>query len=114
MYNNLAEKIYSLHEFTTHAKYLTDNHVNPLEYIRFVLTGEVPGEHQAHVNALLNKLRPQDSISTRRDYPCVLGFTRDLVAVNCPVIIYPICDPEDAITTTIHLDYYVRVQSFWF
>lgn len=112
MCNTLPKKMYSLHEYTAHAKSLNKN---PWEYTRFALTGEVAGVHQANVNASLNDLKPHESISSIRDYPCILGITRDIV-VDCPLILYPISDPGDAITTSTHLDYPVRVQpeSFWF
>jgi hypothetical protein len=114
MYNELPEEMYSLHEFAEYAKDLDDNAYNlnkhPLEHIRFVLTGEVAGDHQAHVNPLLNELKPRDPISASRDYPCILGITQDIVAVDCPVRVYPISNPEDAITSSIHLDYFVRIH----
>jgi hypothetical protein len=115
MYDSLPEEEYSVQEFTTYAENLNNNardndeNRDPREYIRFVLTGEVPGRHQARVNPLLNKMGPQDPISSSRDYSCILGITQDVVAINCPLKIFPVSKPADGITTSIHLDYHVQV-----
>lgn len=118
MYNSLPVEEYSVGEFTALAKNLNANHKNrnPREYIRFVLTGEVKGRHQAQVNPLLNQIGPRDPVSISRDYSRILGITQDIVAVNCPLKIFPVSKQADGITTSIHLDYHVRVQpeSRWF
>jgi hypothetical protein len=110
MCDGLPDKSYSLHEFNTHAEDLSSDQVNPSDFIRYVLTGNFRGEHQADVNALMNSLEPHNSISTRRDYPCILGFTQD-ITISCPLKLYPISDPRDAISTTsIRVQYDVRVR----
>ena len=104
MYNNLPERIYSVDEFNTHARDLLSQNPDRREFIRFVLTGEVPDEHQAAVKPLLNELGPGYPISIRRDYDLILGITEDM-AVDCPVKLYPISDPGDAFTSGIHLNF---------
>jgi hypothetical protein len=114
---DLPEEMYSLRDFNKRAYDLMGEKSDPREFIRFVLTGEVPGEHQAHVNPILNELEPDHPISVSRDFDCIFGATQD-IEINCPVKIYLAGDPGDAITTRVPLDYYashpVRDHSCWF
>lgn len=92
-------------EFNTHARDLLRENPDRREFIRYVLTGEVPGEHQAVVDPLLNHLEPGYPISMSRDYDRIFGITED-IAVNYPVTIYPVSNRGDAFTSSIHLDCY--------
>ena len=107
MYNNLPEQMYFIGEFNERAGHLFHQTPDRRDFIRFVLTGEVPDDHQAVVSLLPNNLEPAHPISTYRDYDSIFGTTED-IAVDCAVNIYPIGHPSDAITSRINLDWYVR------
>ena len=112
-YERLPEEMYSLRDFNKRAYDLMDEKLDPWEFILFVLTGEVPGEHQAHVNPILNELEPDHPISVSRDFDCIFGATQN-IPVDCPVRMYLTSHPGDAVATSIHVDYFVRAQSCWF
>ena len=103
MYNDLPEQKYLISEFNERAGHLFHRTPDRRDFIRFVLTGEVPDNHQAVVNPLLNHLEPGHPISISRDYDSIIGITEDIV-VDCAVNIYPIGHPSDAITSHINLN----------
>ena len=100
LYADLPPRSYSMEEFISHSNTLFD--MDTEEFIRFTLTGEVPGDHQAVVDPLRNFLNPAHQIFASRDYDSVIGITDD-IAVDCPLTIYPVNNPADALRTSIHI-----------
>ena len=103
IYAELPPRTYSLREFNRHAKDLLASDESD-EFVRFSLTGEVAGDHQVVVDPLRDLLDPHHEITLSRDYDSILGITERIV-VNSQLSVYPICNPADALATSIHLDY---------
>jgi hypothetical protein len=101
LYTDLPQKAYSLKEFNSHAWRLHDQQ-NVEEFVKFALTGEVPGDHQAVVDPFRDILNPEHPITVSRDYDSILGITED-IAVQCSLCIFPINNPVEALRTSIHL-----------
>ena len=85
------------------------------ELVRFTLTGEVPGNsedddvhpHQATIDPVRNVIRPEHGISAFRDYDSVIGITSTIV-VRTSISVYPIPDPKEVLSTSIHFKYPLR------
>lgn len=99
---HLPIRAYSLGEFTARAENLFRGDVR--EFIRFLLTGEVPGQHQAAIDPLRDYLHEAEDITVSRDYDSVLGITEEIV-IECGLCINPVSNPTDALSTSIHLNH---------
>lgn len=127
LYTDLPKRTYSIREFNAYARELLsegdnledsdidsegdnpedsnikrDKDMDKEQFIRFTLTGEVPGDHQVVVDPLRNYVRPEDYIKVSRDYDSFLGISEN-IAVTSSLCIYPINNPSDALRTSIHL-----------
>jgi hypothetical protein len=106
LYTDLPPQAYSLSRFNMHARELFVD--DPDEFIRFVLTGEVPTKHQAVIDPLRNHLDSQQDLNVSRDYDSLLAITDDIV-FDCQFTITPVSNPTDALTTSIHLKHNLAV-----
>lgn len=100
----LQPQTYTLNEFVLRAEALKAEDEDA--FYQFILTGQVNGEpgHQAVLDPIRNILDDDHSISIARDYDSLLTFQSDII-VNCPISIYPIPNPVEVLTTSIHLQY---------
>jgi hypothetical protein len=90
---------YSLREFVRLAKSLENE--NP-EFLRFVLTGDAKGQHQATLDHVRNVLTNDHQVDVARDYDSVIGIT-DGIVVDCALSVYPVPNPAEALTSSIHI-----------
>jgi hypothetical protein len=102
LYSSLPPESYSLNDYIRLAKSLEreDNSA----FLRFVLTGESPEGHQVVVDPIRNLLDERHPVRTTRDYDSVIGLTTDIV-VDCMISVYPIPNPAQVLTTSIHIKY---------
>lgn len=115
LYSDLPLQPYTLQSFVDYAD-LVRGQKGPQEFIRFVLTGEIPGEHQAVIDPIHNALEDDYPLSQARDYDSLLGITQDIV-VDCAISVYPVPNPVDTLTTSIHATYDIvrgNVSCFYF
>ena len=85
-----------------YAKTLYDTDIH--EFLRFVLSGEVASEHQAVIDPFHNILKPGFYVDSMHDYDSVIGITEDIVVLS-GISVYPIPNPSEVLTTSIHLTY---------
>jgi hypothetical protein len=103
IYADLPLQTYSLREFNLSARYLIDEeHSGREDLPKFVLSGEVPGDHQVVIDPLRNFLSPDHQLNIMRDYDSIIGIT-DEIAVKCQLYLTPVSNATDALTTSIHL-----------
>lgn len=104
LYSALPPKTYTLNEFVLRAEALKAEDQDAFH--QFILTGQVNGEdgHQVVLDPIRNVLDDDHSISIARDYDSLLTFQSNIV-VDCPISIYPIPNPVEVLTTSIHLQY---------
>jgi hypothetical protein len=121
LYSSLPTWSYSLHEFVAYASTLKDE--NPDAFRRFILTGEVENNHQAVLDPTCNVLQDDHAIALAHDYDSMITFQSNIV-VDCPISVYPVPNPAEALTTSIHLKYPIiqgdvsklppiQVSSYW-
>jgi hypothetical protein len=103
LFSSLPTKTYTLREFATCAKSLQSEDDSPA-FLRFVLTGEVAGEHQAVLDPIRNVLEENHPIDAVRDYDSVIAITDDII-VSCAISAYPVSNPTEVLTTSVHLTY---------
>jgi hypothetical protein len=105
LYSLLPTQSYSLKEFIERAKALYSDEV--FEFLTFILTGEDRRNHQAILDPFRNVLPPGDLVDSMRDYDSVIGITEHIV-VRSAISVYPIPNPVEVLTTSIHLKYGVK------
>jgi hypothetical protein len=104
LYSVLPPQTYTLEEFVLRAEALKTEDQNVFH--QFILTGQFNGKnaHQAVLDPIRNVLEDNHFISIARDYDSLLTFQSHIV-VDCPISIYPIPNPVEVLTTSIHLQY---------
>jgi hypothetical protein len=102
LYSQLPAQSYSLHEFVARASALKDENADAFR--RFILTGEVENDHQAVLDPTRNVLEPDHCISVARDIDSLVSFQQGIV-VDCPISIYPVPNPAEVLSTSVHLRY---------
>lgn len=108
LYCTLPTQSYSLAQFVQAARALYDD--DPVAFRLFVLTGEAPGmETQAYVDATLNALQIDHPVQMVRDFDSLIGITKN-IAVDCMISVYPIPNPSEVLSTSIHLNYPIVSQ----
>jgi hypothetical protein len=99
--------MYSLRNFNHEATRLNDLD-DKTGLLRFVLTGQVLDEnslHQAVIDPLReHSIQEDQEIIVSRDYDSILGVTSNIV-VESDISVYPVSNPVDSLTTSIHLKY---------
>src|SRR5579859_6979945 len=107
LYSNLPPRTYSLRDFNHQATRFNDSD-DKTGLLRFVLTGQVFDEvspHQAVVDPLRgHSIWEDQEIKVSRNYDSILGIASNIV-VQSDISIYPVSNPADALTTSIHLKY---------
>jgi hypothetical protein len=110
IYSNLQPRTYSLRNFNHQATRYHDSG-DKTGLLRFVLTGQVLDEdspHQAVIDPLReHSIREDHVIKVSRDYDSILGVTSNIV-VDSDISVYPVSNPMDTLTTSIHLQYGVE------
>ena len=108
LYSSLPTKSYTLGLFNQEAHRLHSNfHNENMEpFLRFVLTGDA-GDHQVVIDPIQNALQGNDSISGSRDYDSAIGVMEN-IAVLSSISVYPVPNPADVLSTSIHLTATVR------
>ena len=100
--------MYSVRDFVKKAKELQayDNH---MELLQFMLTGEVPGEHQVFLDPLRNMLPQDHPIHVQRNYDSLIGLTPS-ISIEAPLSVYPIGPSHEALSTSVHIDITLNVN----
>jgi hypothetical protein len=101
LYSTLPPQSYTLKQFVRHAKHL-ENEDND-NFVWFLLTGEAD-DHQAILDPNRNTLPEDHDIIHSRDYDTVIGITQN-IEVNGSISVYPVPNPVEALTTSIHIKY---------
>jgi hypothetical protein len=101
----LPTRVYSLREFTARASHLYQE--DPNNFLRFTLTGVIPGEHQAVIDPLRNFLDHRHEIIVNRDYDSIIGIAEQ-IEINCKLCLYPVSNPKDALQTSVHLNHAIE------
>lgn len=110
---SLPVKTCSLRDYTRLAKRLDE--LDPLEFQRFILTGvDVHGKAQVFVDPALNRIGSDsdDTLSVARDYDSVIGISNDILVQNA-ISVYPVPNPAEVLSTSIHLNYPVVSVLIW-
>jgi hypothetical protein len=106
---NLDTQIYTLKQFVQTAEHLQQ--ADGDAFVDFVITGRntvAEPPHQAVIDPLRGAgIRIDDSIEVLRDYDSALGPNPDIV-VKCDIAVYPVSNPTDTLTTSIHIKYPIR------
>jgi hypothetical protein len=107
LYSRLPTRSYTLGLFNQEARRLHSNfHNENMEpFLRFMLTGDA-GDHQAIVDPIQNTLQENDSIKVSRDFDSAIGIAENVVVLSS-ISVYPVPNPADVLTTSIHLTYTV-------
>jgi hypothetical protein len=109
IYNNFPEiRSYSLLDFVDFA---SDLYADLAEqggdhdgFLKFVLTGDVLGDHQAVVDPFRNSMEPGHGIEVLRDYDSIIGVS-DHVVATCILELNPVSNQTDSLTKSIHLEH---------
>jgi hypothetical protein len=108
IYNNLPIESYSLEGFNDFARRLYAELVQQDkghdQFLKFVLTGDARGEHQAVVDPYRNTMELGHGLDVMRDYDSVIGIS-DHIEVNCNLEVQPVSLQTDALTKSIHLEH---------
>jgi hypothetical protein len=108
LYSVLPPRTYTLHEFSLRAEALKSEDTD--SFHQFILTGQVnnsdepANDHQAVLDPIRNILDDNHCISISRDYDSMLTLQHNII-VNSPISIYPVPNPAEVMTTSIHLKY---------
>jgi hypothetical protein len=73
------------------------------DFIRFVVNGKV-GDNQVVIDPIQHTLPVDQVISQLRDYDSVIGLSAN-VEVKRSIYIYPVANPRDTLTESLHLQY---------
>jgi hypothetical protein len=73
------------------------------DFIRFVVNGKI-GDRQVVVDPIQHTLPHDQQISQLRDYDSVIGLAVD-IEVQRSIFIYPVPNPRDTLTESLHLQY---------
>lgn len=102
LYSSLPHRTYTLRAFNNEARELERK--NDLDgLLQFILTGEVDG-NQAVLDPIRNALEEGHPVHSTRDYDSVLT-TQESIIVTCSICVYPVPNPADDLTTSVHLTY---------
>jgi hypothetical protein len=118
LYSNFPPRIYSLSDFISTASYLQEKSEGDnaeqtdaalREFVDFVLTGRYePEMHQAVVDPTRGtSLRQAEQLLATRDLDSLLGVTDNIVVLS-DIFVYPVSNPADTLTTSIHIKCAVR------
>jgi hypothetical protein len=106
LYSTFPPRIYTLRQFVQKADELKDEDEDL--FLHFVVTGQGIVENPAHQVVIDpirdSSIRDDDEILMSRDYDSVLGITHNIL-VDSDVSIYPVSNPSDTLTTSIHMKY---------
>lgn len=115
LYSTLPAKAYSIKAFNAEASRLniiqdtTESEDGLPNFIDFILTGRNnPGNHQAAIDVNLNNAQVRESLFITRDYDSLLGICPEIRVKNS-VNIFPVSNPNFALTTSIHLTHTMSV-----
>lgn len=97
---NLELSSMSVYDFLNQASDLLEQD-EQADFVRFVLTGRHE-DKQAVVDAILNALPNDESISATRDYDSLLGIDKK-IHVKGALTVYPASKSEDVLCKNIHV-----------
>jgi hypothetical protein len=106
LYSTFPPCVYTLRQFVQKAEQIKDEDEDL--FLQFVVTGQATVEnppHQVVIDPIRdNSIHDDDEILITRDYDSFLGITNHIV-VDSDISIYPVSNPSDTLTTSIHLKY---------
>lgn len=100
-YSSFPVRTCSVREFTHIAKGLEE--LDSRAFQEFILTGSnVQDKTQVFVDPTLNALAEDDPLVVARDYDSIIGIADDIL-VESAISIYPVPNPAEVLSTSIHL-----------
>ena len=78
---------------------------NQSDFVQFVLTGQDPDGTQACIDPIFNRVTPDSHLVAIRDYDSFLGISSRILLVDTNLVVYPVSNHEDTLSSNIHIRY---------